>query len=196
VPYKIAITGHFRTGKDTFADMLAETLRPPTVKLHFADALKEELAEMVWDYTAPDTNRDVWRTTFLSDKALNGPAFQWWGEWRRQKVSEHYWIHSPVFQRIYRSALLSGDNIIISDMRHVNEAEWCHKEGFYLVRIVGPCRAEGERRDPNHASEVHIDELKVHAVLDNSGNLDTLKSLALALLYHLESRPHLPFLSS
>jgi dephospho-CoA kinase len=53
VPYKIAITGHFRTGKDTFADMLAEALSPPTVKLHFADALKYEVAHMLYDYRNP-----------------------------------------------------------------------------------------------------------------------------------------------
>jgi hypothetical protein len=56
-------------------------------------------------------------------------------------------------------------------MRHINEAEWCRKEGFYLVRIVGPCRAEGERRDPTHASEVHVDELEVDGSRQH-GNLE------------------------
>jgi hypothetical protein len=176
--------------------MLVEALSPPTVKLHFADALKYEVAEMVWNCTLPGTNRDEWEAKFLSDKALNGLAFQWWGEWKRQKWSEHYWINHHAFQKRYKDALLSGGNIIISDMRHVNEAEWCRKEGFYLIRVVGPCRAGDERRDPTHASEVHVDELKVDAILDNSRNLDTLKSLALALLYHIERRPHVPFLGS
>jgi hypothetical protein len=185
VPYKIAITGHFRTGKDTFADMLTETLNPPTVKLHFGDALKEELAEMVWDYTSPDIEYADWKAEFLSNKALNGLAFQWWGEWRRQKVSENYWINHFLFQERYRGALIKGANISISDMRHVNEAEWCRKEGFYLVRIVGPCRAEGERRDPAHASEVHVDELEVDLVLPNTGSLNTLKEIAEGMPSHI-----------
>jgi hypothetical protein len=212
VPYKIAITGHFRTGKDTFADMLAKALSPPTVKLHFADALKYEVAHMLYDYRNP-AHRDrivtsgVHQETYLDsianfaaemaeDRQLNGLGWQWLGEWRRQKTDPEYWINHYKFQDAYRAALTNNSNIIISDMRHVNETEWCRKEGFYLVRIVGPCRAEGERRDPTHASEVHMDELEVHAVLDNSGNLDTLKSLALALLYHIERRPHVPFLGS
>jgi hypothetical protein len=210
VPYKIGITGHFRTGKDTFADMLAEALSPPTVKLHFADALKYEVANMLYDYTHPvrrdrivtgythqETHQNLvsnFAAEMAEDRQLNGLAWQWLGEWRRQRTAPDYWINHYKFQDAYRTALTKGANIIISDMRHVNEAKWCREQGFYLVRIVGPCRAEGERRDLTHASEVHVDELKVHAVFDNSGNLDTLKSLALALRYHLESRPHLPFL--
>jgi hypothetical protein len=210
VPYKIAITGHFRTGKDTFADMLAEAIGPPTVKLHFADALKYEVAHMLYDYRNP-AHRDrivtsgVHQETYLDsiatfaaemagDRQLNGLAWQWLGEWRRQKTSPDYWIHHYKFQDVYRAALTNNSNIIISDMRHVNEAEWCRKEGFYLVHIVGPCHAEGERRDPNHASEVHIDELDIDGIIDNFGNLDTLESLALALLRHVKNHPHTPFL--
>jgi hypothetical protein len=194
VPYKIAITGHIRTGKDTFADMLVEALSPPTSKLHFADALKYEVAHMLYDYRNP-AHRDrivtsgVHKETYLDsiadfaaemaeDRQLNGLAWQWLGEWRRQKTSPDYWIDHFQFQDVYREALAANSNIIIADVRHVNEAEWCRKEGFYLVRIVGPCRAEGERRDPTHASEVHIDELEVDLVLPNTGSLNTLKEIA------------------
>jgi hypothetical protein len=208
--YKIGITGHFRTGKDTFADMLAEALSPPTVKLHFADALKYEVAHMLYDYINP-TRRDsivTWYThqeTYQSmvanfaaemaeDRQLNGLAWQWLGEWRRQKTDLDYWIHHYRFQDKYQEALTTNSNIIISDMRHVNEAKWCRKEGFYLVRIVGPCRAEGERRDPNHASEVHIDKLEVDGVISNSGSLEALREIALALLWHVKNRPYASFL--
>jgi hypothetical protein len=208
VVYKIAITGHFRTGKDTFADMLAEALSPPTVKLHFADALKYEVAHMLYDYRNP-AHRDrivtsgVHQETYLDsianfavemaeDRQLNGLAWQWLGEWRRQKTDPDYWINHYKFQDAYRTALVKGANIIISDMRHINEAEWCRKEGFYLIRVVGPCRAENERRDPTHASEVHVDELEVDCVLPNTGNMSTLKELAEALSSHiaLTHAPH------
>jgi hypothetical protein len=208
VPYKIGITGHFRTGKDTFADMLAEALSPPTVKLHFADALKYEVAHMLYDYTHP-VRRDgivvgwIPQETYLDsiatfaaemaeDRQLNGLAWQWLGEWRRQKTDPDYWINHYKFQDAYRTALTKGANIIISDMRHVNEAEWCRKEGFYLIRLVGPCRAEGERRDPNHASEVHVDELEVDLVLPNTGGLTTLKELAEGMPSHIATThaPH------
>jgi hypothetical protein len=201
VPYKIAITGHFRTGKDTFADMLTEAFNPPTVKLHFADALKYEVAHILYDHIHYDdrdgvvtgwTHMDTYLDSIANfaaemaeDRQLNGLAWQWLGEWRRQKTSPDYWIHHYKFQDAYRAALISNTNIIISDMRHVNEAEWCRKEGFYLVRIVGPCRAEGERRDPTHASEVHVDELEVDLVLPNTGDLNTLKELAEGMPRHI-----------
>jgi hypothetical protein len=201
VPYKIAITGHFRTGKDTFADILADALSPPTVKLHFADALKYEVAHMLYDYRNP-AHRDgivtgyTYQDTYLDsiatfaaemaeDRQINGLAWQWLGEWRRQKTDPDYWINHYKFQDAYRAALTTNSNIIISDMRHVNEAEWCRKEGFYLIRIVGPCRAEGERRDPNHASEVHVDELEVDLVLPNTGSLNTLKEIAEGMPSHI-----------
>lgn len=207
MPYKIAITGHFRTGKDTFADMLAEALSPPTVKLHFADALKKELAEMVYAHIRPAyrdglvtgyISQEAYRdgkakfvTKMAADRGINGLAWQWWGEWRRQKTDLDYWIKHPRFQLKYQDALISDANIIISDMRHVNEAEWCRKEGFYLIRIVGPCRAEGERRDPTHASEVHVDELDVDLVLPNTGGLNTLKELAEGMPSHI-ALTHIP----
>jgi hypothetical protein len=211
VPYKIAITGHFRTGKDTFADMLVEALDPPTVKLHFADALKYEVAHMLYDYRNP-THRDhivtsgVHKETYLDsianfaaemaeDRQLNGLAWQWLGEWRRQKTDPDYWINHYKFQDAYRTALTNGANIIIPDMRHVNEAEWCRKEGFYLVRITGPCRAESERRDPAHASEVHVDELNVDAVIGNYGSRNLLRVASQALLRHIDTSPHAVFLA-
>jgi hypothetical protein len=209
--YKIGITGHFRTGKDTFADMLVEALSPPTVKLHFADALKYEVAHMLYDYRNP-AHRDgivtgyTHQETYLDsidkftaemaeDRQLNGLAWQWLGEWRRQKTDPDYWINHYKFQDAYRTALTKGANVIISDMRHINEAEWCREQGFYLVRIVGPCRAEGERRDPTHASEVRVDELNVDAVIGNYGSLDRLRVTAQALLRHIDTSPHAVFLS-
>jgi hypothetical protein len=211
VPYKIAITGHFRTGKDTFADMLAEALSPPTVKLHFADALKYEVAHMLYDYRNP-THRDGIVTGYTrqetyqnmvanfaaemaEDRQLNGLAWQWLGEWRRQKTDLDYWIKHYKFQQSYRKAVTSGANIIVSDMRHVNEAEWCREEGFCLVRVTGPCRTEGERRDSNHASEVHVDELNVDAVVGNYGSLNRLRVTVQALLRHIDTSPRAVFLA-
>jgi hypothetical protein len=207
VPYKIGITGHFRTGKDTFADMLADAVGSPTVKLHFADALKYEVAHMLYDYIHYDdrdgvvtgwTHMDTYRDSIdkfvaemAEDRQLNGLAWQWLGGWRRQKTAPDYWINHYKFQDVYREALINDANIIISDIRHINEARWCHEQGFYLIRIVGPCRAEGERRDPNHASEVHIDELEVDLVLPNYGNLTTLKELAEGMPSHI-ALTHVP----
>jgi hypothetical protein len=205
MPQKIAIAGKFRTGKDTLADLLTEALPGPTVTLRFADALKYEVAHMVYDYTHPG-HRDAivtgWNTVdayrssiaefaaeMAKDRKGNPLSWQWWGDWRRDHTDLDYWINHTHFQSAYQNALDSGANILVADVRRVNEAEWCRSHGFYLVRIKGPCRLEGERRDPNHSSEVDVDEVEVDTVIDNSGDLYTLKGIAQSLVWRLQ---HLP----
>jgi hypothetical protein len=220
MPQKIAIAGKFRTGKDTLAGLLTEALPGPTITLRFADALKYEVAHMVYDYTHPDQRDGIvythpdqrdgivagWKTgweavgTYRSrvaefaaemakDRKGNPLSWQWWGDWRRDHTDLDYWINHTHFQSAYQNALESGANILVADVRRVNEAEWCRSHGFYLVRIKGPCRLEGERRDPNHSSEVDVDEVEVDTVIDNSGDLYTLKGIAQSLVWRLQ---HLP----
>lgn len=118
------------------------------------------------------------------NKGVYGPAFQFWGEWRRWHDDECYWINHPMFQARYQEAEQAQHHIVIADMRHHNEAAWCKRNGFYLIRIEGPCRTEGEARDPNHASERFIDELEVDAVVSNESSLTNLNTLARAALMY------------
>lgn len=180
LPYKIAITGRFRTGKDTLADILQELIEQEggeVRRLSFAAALKSEVAIMMFDYLGKAGHEEYldFERTACSERHLNGLAWQWWGEWRRQHDGSDYWINHPLLQAKYDEAERLSRSIIISDMRHHNEATWCQEHGFYLIRVDGPCRAEGEVRDRNHPSEIHVDELPVDGVVDNSGDIDDLK---------------------
>lgn len=199
-PVKIAITGRFRRGKDTLAAMLQTLLITPTTQLRFADALKTELAEMTLNYMKPpeyvtvveDGNMPMvavvpgghkaWNEYMRERRDINGLGWQWWGEFRRQTCGEDYWVKHPLFRQRYGEALLNIHNIIIADMRHHVEVDWCKRNGFHLIRIEGPCRTEGEARDPNHASERYIDVLEVDAVVSNESSLTNLNTLARAVL--------------
>lgn len=184
--YKVAITGRFRTGKDTVATMLVKQLGSRYVtRIAFADALKYELADMVWKYLnqgadIPQLARDEGDKWYTFDgwmrmhREVNGAGWQWLGEFRRQFYGEDYWTNHPELKVRYAVALLQKQNIIITDMRHHNEAAWCREHGFFLVRVEGPCRAAFERRDANHPSERHVRDLDVHATIANTYGLSEL----------------------
>lgn len=181
---KLAITGAFRRGKDTVANIVISSLLTdrPVTRLAFADALKRELSEMVFDYAVEVQDQrgraerlDSWDTHMRRMRKLNGIGWQWWGEYRRQVDGPDYWIEHPDLKRNYEQAEREGHHIIITDMRHHNETSWCRSHGFYCVRVEGPCREVEETRHPDHASEVDIPYLLVHDVINNRGSLRDLK---------------------
>lgn len=180
--YKIAITGEFRRGKDTLANLIEEQLLAGNVtRLAFADALKRELAEMVYGYTCANLDEsmsedvDDWEELMRKDRHIHGVGWQWWGEYRRQKFGQDYWVNHYDFLGQYARACDHEHHIIITDMRHHNEAQWCREHGFYLIRIEGPCQVEGELRDAKHPSEIHVPDLPVHLIIHNVGGLDALR---------------------
>lgn len=194
---KIAITGEFRRGKSTVGNMLSRMLKHdrPVTQLAFADALKEELSTMVFSALLPTELTLVkdgitfakpgaykeWDRRMRAQRSVNGVGWQWWGEYRRQFHGEDYWIQHSDFQHAYKAADKNGDHIILTDVRHHNEADWCNTEGFFLLRVVGPCRAE-ESRDPNHPSEIHVRALPVNFELINDGTMNDLTKAVTALL--------------
>lgn len=196
-PIKLAITGRFRRGKDTVADLIMQRLPDwdgALERLAFGDALKDEVSEMVHLYLGRDSpaysraqiaNDGSFKYSHVTlvqhlgwmklNRAINGPGYQWWGEFRRRLYGEDYWLQHPLFVSNYMGAVLDRKHILLTDVRHFNEAEWCKKNGFYLVRIEGPCRASNEIRDPEHESERHIDKLPVDTVIYNTGSYSELE---------------------
>ena len=184
-PIKIAITGRLRTGKDTIADFIEAHLGPDKVaRLGFADALKYELSTMVANFTLPDDlfveeDNQMYalpgaykqhEELMSQRRAVNGVGWQWWGEYRRRFYGEDYWINHSLFQASLADAAYASKHIIIRDMRHPNEAQWTKQNGFYLIRVEGPCRSE-DVRARDHPSERYVDELPVHYTIHNNGSL-------------------------
>ena len=208
-PLKIAITGRFRRGKDTLADLIEEFIAGdgPVARLAFARALKAELAEMTLHYTNPPDlvipgkkvpkmfmvpgGYKMWEDRMNERRDINGVGWQWWGEWRRQICGEDYWIKHPLFRAAHDEATQARKHILVTDMRHHNEAEWCGNNGFYRVRVTGPCRAPDDVRDKDHPSETAIEHLPVDCVYDNVGSvLDMQEWVRLVLVPTVHSLQH------
>lgn len=205
---KVALTGRFRRGKDTVADMLAARIEKPVARLAFGDALKDELSQMVFGYLGESSpafarrqsdahgsskypqecvtlNAHLeWMRT--STRPVHGPGWQWWGEFRRRFCGEDYWISHPAFVEAYRRVCDYEHNAIVTDMRHFNEAEWCRVNGFYRIRVHGPCRAARDVRDPDHESERNIEWLPVDTVLYNEGSYSELERTVDGLVVFLK----------
>lgn len=182
-PIRLAITGRMGSGKDTLADYVAAELlySRSVVRAAFADALKDELAEMVRMCTMGQPPPHILRGEMRADKQTNGPGWQWWGEYRRKHFGEDYWIRHPVFQQKIKSAMRYDYHMIVTDMRHHNECEWLHKNGFYLVRVEGR-QDTSNTRSLEHPSEIHVKELKVHRIYENTGSLSDMISWIVRVL--------------
>lgn len=190
---RIAITGRRRRGKDTLADIISRVMYQPTQRIALADPLKRELAEMSSTYLALKQLIAAGRTMIVGPREfadaddiystiereqrkfreLNGPGWQWWGEYMRWLYGEDYWL--KLFDKSL--ALVPPEHhVVVTDMRHPNEAEHLGSLGFFRVRVAGPYRGtEADQRDDNHPSERHIDTLPVDDVYPNDGSLTAME---------------------
>lgn len=169
--FKLAITGRFRTGKDTLADAVRscfrEDMQQLITRLAFADALKRELAAMTYNWRKRGDDFERFVDWMNMRRDINGVGWQWWGEFRRQVDGEDFWVKHTHLQRLFETAQYHRYPMILTDMRHHNEAKWCKDNGFFRVRVEGPCRAPGDVRDKDHPSEKHISDLDVNLTFNN-----------------------------
>jgi hypothetical protein len=134
------------SGKDTLGKFLYEEILKHYVIsfpciTHFADHLKEELAQACGVLTEEiNGNKDLFR-----------PALQWWGTEFRRKFgkNDNYWVDK---MGTYLHGLDSR-LVIIPDVRFPNEAEWIKRKGGKLIKITRP---ELNSID-THASEIAMD---------------------------------------
>ncbi len=177
----IGISGKARSGKDTFALMLTEELNkryyPPFVMMAFANELKTRCQE-----------------------AFDLSYEQLWGDdkevldKRYMKASEQYWTAREIMQdygAFYRT--IDGKfwvknlfkvieekeytNVIITDVRYVNEADYIINNGGYVIRVDRD--SKDDVHNMQHPSEIELDNYKRFdfTVINNLG-LDELKQSA------------------
>jgi hypothetical protein len=172
----IGITGHARSGKDTFASHLIE--RHGYTKVAFADTLREVLMET--DPTVDwcvDDDGEVMPFTLSEVMACNTYEFakdnipdvrrllQNLGQALRDLVDPDIWVKAAI-RRIEK---INGP-VVVTDVRYPNEADAIHALGGEVVRVTRP----GFNGVNNHESEHAMDDYDVDMVVLNTGTVDEL----------------------
>lgn len=172
---RVMIQGKKGRGKDTLADFLTVELGHPTFVTGFAGELKDRFKRMVESFAYHNISTDKQHEVFelLSNREFMGPAWQWFGEFGR-RIDKDIWI------RLLEDNLenFRNDNIIVTDCRHFNEAEWGIANDFLLVKIVGPDHRQNDKRDEAHESERFVDDLPCDIVINNSSHINILEQAA------------------
>ncbi len=193
--YLVGISGKARSGKDTFAHMLSRRLQSKTgfgfVLMAYANELKNRIQkdfdmsyEQLWGNEKEDYDR-----RYKKDR-------QNWIAGRRDydEIKENFWTPREVMQAYgqffrtidydfwvkYLFKVIEEkefENVIVTDLRHINEVDAVVDRGGYHVRI------EREEKDDvhndQHISETALDKgYKIDFKIDNSGTLEDLEQAA------------------
>ncbi len=176
----IGISGKARSGKDTFAEMLATELNkgayPPYVMMGFANELKlrcQEAFDLTWeqlwgedkekyDERYPKVrgplpycvgNRDDGKGLEVLEERNHWTAreiMQDFGAFYRT-IDNEFWVKN-LFKVLEDKEYT---NVIITDVRYINEAAYIINNGGYVIRV------ERENKDTvhneQHPSEVELD---------------------------------------
>lgn len=189
----IGITGLARSGKDTFAELLAEELFEVTRQRYVLMAYAHELKLMV--------QRDFdlsYEQLWGGEKEVNDGRYVKQGERYLEGDSIVYWTPREILQRygeFYRTIHYNFwveslfnviedkeyKNVIVTDVRHQNEIDPIIKCGGSIVKIVRGDRPE--IHGSGHISEAMMFEPKdIEFTIENNGTLKELRSAAKDML--------------
>ena len=168
----IGISGKLGSGKDTFAELLAEQLVGKVERHALADKLRliTEIVSGVKMTTTHETNKpfcneirnytqDQKNIVIKQFDKTIGETLQLVGtDLFRDNYDTDIWVKS-FFNEELEEKLNSGKIIIVPDVRFINEADYINQEGGYLIRLEGdPIGVrENSLRDLNHISETNLD---------------------------------------
>lgn len=167
----IGVSGKARSGKDTFAEMLATELNkgayPPYVIMAFANELKlrcQAAFDLTWeqlwgkDKEVPD-KRYV-KIYANSEPLYNAVDIYWtareimqnYGAFYRT-IDNEFWV-SYLFKVIEEKEY---SNVIITDVRYLNEKDYIQRRG-YVIRIER--EGKDDVHNMSHMSEIELDDCK------------------------------------
>ena len=130
----IGLAGYAQVGKDTAAQAL---IKQGFTRFAFADILKREVNDMLRAVEIRDDVHDEEQKKFWRDLLV------FWGA-KRRSISKDYWI-TQLEQDIQLQELVEHD-IVITDVRYMNEVEWVQEQGGKVIWIHRPgyCPVNGE----------------------------------------------------
>jgi len=147
----MAFSGKMQVGKTTSADYLVQ--KYGFIKLSFAGKLKE-IAKDLWpeQFECGQKPRKL-----LQDLGM-----------KMREIDQDVWVNYVL--RIVRS-LPKESNIVIDDLRFMNEYKALKNEGFFVVRILREVPPSPLDDPP---SEKEVEQMPYDLLLLNTGTLDRL----------------------
>lgn len=168
---KIALVGKMRSGKDSVADMLVDNYGYTEYKL------------------SSGINHVV-KTLRLSDTELKNRAmYQKIGQFMRTIETDvwcnYTWRQFEVdckYSELINNSLIT--DIVISDVRQQNEADFFREKGFIIVKIQSTDEIRRKRivesgdimneEDFTHETELSVDGIDVDYIIENNGTIKEL----------------------
>jgi len=183
----IGISGKIGSGKDTFAELLAEQLKGKVERHALADKLRliTEIVSGIRMTTTHEVNKPFCNEirNYTQDqknlviKQFNktiGKTLQLIGtDLFRNNYDTDIWVKS-FFNEELDDILNDGKIIVVPDVRFVNEANYILQEGGYLIRLEGDPMGvrENSLRDLNHFSETNLDDYTNFSKVSYNGERD------------------------
>jgi len=167
----IGFTGKKHSGKTTAVGGLPSKF----ISISLADPVRE-VCKLVFGFTDEELNDQRLKETPVARWPHISPrqAMQTVGTDMFREHFPEVWLQ--VFKR--RLKQLANTDVVVPDVRFLNEAETIRSLGGHIIRIT---RGSLDSSDP-HPSEVEMDSIEPDVVLENSGSVDDLQT-DVALVY-------------
>lgn len=141
----IGITGKARSGKDTLANILVNSYGYK--RYAFADPLKK-VGEILFGWNEEHSDGQLKENIDPVFGISPRQFYQTFGtDFARQTISDDIWI------KILKKSLIKNKNVVISDVRFDNEAEFVLSNGGIILHIEREDRTKLEAVQANHLSE-------------------------------------------
>lgn len=182
----LGLCGKARVGKDLFAEILAEeifnSVKKRFVLMAYAHELKNRVQrafdlsyEQLWgnDKEIPDRRYQKYKEgndIFWTPREI----MQNYGEFYRS-IDYDFWV-KELFRIIDEKEY---SNVIITDVRHPNEADPIVKRGGLIIKITSNRENKEQIHGSNHISETAMDNYdKVDFHITNDGSIEDLRVTA------------------
>jgi|WetSurMetagenome_2_1015567.scaffolds.fasta_scaffold308412_2 hypothetical protein len=168
----IGITGLARSGKDTCADILCEELNKRgynVKKVALAEPMKEACRIIFgWnnDYLYGDKKDLIDDNYGISPRHVLQTMGTEWGQFMLSKFDN---FRKVTGRKLWIKSLLNkyvGQNIIISDVRFVHEAEEIRNNNGFIIKIE-----RSGIKQMKHKSEKEIKKIQSDVTINNDGDL-------------------------